>query len=369
MTFAPKSNKQNRIAFIARSTLYSSPGGDTIQIERTADYLGKLGWQVTIFKTNEVIAYNQFDLFHYFNLTRPADMLYHIQKTDKPFFVSPIYLELNEFERKARRGVIGMVTKTLPDSSVEYLKCVGRYVMNGEKIRSWYYLLNGHKSSMNKILRKCAAIFPNSHSEYERIHKAFGYNGPYDIVPCGVDLEIFDLPAKVKRQPNLILCVGRIEARKNQLSLIRALHDTEFDLVIIGNPSPNHKAYYESCKNASNGKVTFIENIDQSDLMDYYQKAKVHVLPSWFETVGLSSLEAAFCGCNIVVSDKGDVKEYFRNNAWYCNPEQTDSILKAITEAATAPADHALQDRIRADYNWHRVAEVMNALYFKHLKL
>ena len=61
---------------------------------------------------------------------------------------------------------------------------------------------------------------------------------------------------------------------------------------------------------ASKNVISF-DHIPQQELVQYYQKAKVHILPSWFETTGLSSLEAAAMGCNIVITDKGDTKEYF----------------------------------------------------------
>jgi len=39
------------------------------------------------------------------------------------------------------------------------------------------------------------------------------------------------------------------------------------------------------------------------------------VLPSWFETTGLSSIEAGVMGCNIVITDKV-MQEYFSHHAF-----------------------------------------------------
>ncbi|GIW69594.1 MAG: hypothetical protein KatS3mg101_0341 [Patescibacteria group bacterium] len=38
---------------------------------------------------------------------------------------------------------------------------------------------------------------------------------------------------------------------------------------------------------------------------DYYRNAKVCVSASWFETTGLTSLEALFCGTNAVAAVRG----------------------------------------------------------------
>ena len=75
---------------------------------------------------------------------------------------------------------------------------------------------------------------------------------------------------------------------------------------------------------------------------------------SWFETTGLSSLEAAALGCNIVITNKGDTKEYFGDQAWYCDPSSPDSIRRAVDEAAASGSNGALQKKIVSEYTWAR---------------
>jgi len=38
-----------------------------------------------------------------------------------------------------------------------------------------------------------------------------------------------------------VLCIARIEGIKNQLNLIKALNDTEFNVLLIGSHAPNQK--------------------------------------------------------------------------------------------------------------------------------
>jgi glycosyltransferase involved in cell wall biosynthesis len=91
-------------------------------------------------------------------------------------------------------------------------------------------------------------------------------------------------------------------------------------------------------------------------LLAYYQKAKVHILPSWFETTGLSSLEAAAMGCNVVITDRGDAKEYFGQNAFYCNPSCTNSIYKAVEQASLHRHNKKLQEKILSKYTWQQAS-------------
>ena len=100
----------------------------------------------------------------------------------------------------------------------------------------------------------------------------------------------------------------------------------------------------------------FIEHLPQAGLIKYYRQAKVHALPSWFETTGLSSLEAAAMGCNVVISDKGDTKEYFEEKAFYCDPRSPESIYDAVEKASGHPYNDLLRKKIIASYTWQQAA-------------
>ena len=52
-------------------------------------------------------------------------------------------------------------------------------------------------------------------------------------------------------------------------------------------------------------KVHFIGSINRSDLNLYYSSSDICVLPSYYESFGLSALEAAACGIPVVASKKG----------------------------------------------------------------
>ena len=137
---------------------------------------------------------------------------------------------------------------------------------------------------------------------------------------------------------------------------------------MIGSPSPNQVSYYEKCKEIAASNVSFIENIEQEKLVDYYKDAKVHVLPSWFETTGLSSLEAGAMGCNLVITDKGDTKEYFEDFAFYCDPSSVESIFEAVAKAAAANNDRRLQQKIFSQYTWSNTAGLTLQAYNEVLR-
>lgn len=348
-----------KILMVARSTLYSAPGGDTTQIEKTAEYLKKLGIDVIIKLSDEKIDYLQYDMFHFFNIIRPDDILPHIRTSQKKFIVSTIFVDYSEYEKKNRQGLLRLANKLLGGDNIEYIKSIARFVKNGEKIKSLFYVLHGHKRSIRYIAEKAAVLLPNSHSEYARFVKSYGIEKKYKKVVNAIDPAIFAYSANPDPTfTNHIICVGRIEGRKNQLNLIKALIDTELQLSLIGKPSPNHVGYYAACRAAAAGakNIQFIEHVPHQQLPSIYKAAKVHVLPSWFETTGLSSLEAAAMGCNLVITDKGDTKEYFNDMAYYCAPDNVGSIRNAVLQAYHTPTNAKLQDFVLRQYTWNNAA-------------
>ncbi|TWI98714.1 glycosyltransferase involved in cell wall biosynthesis [Mucilaginibacter frigoritolerans] len=344
-----------KVALITRSTSYSTPGGDMVQVEQTARQLNRLGVDVRIHLSNERIAYEDYDLLHFFNIIRPADILYHYKKAKKPFVVSTILCSYGEYDKYHRKG-IGALFSFLPSDSIEYVKTIGRWLLGKDHLASMDYLWKGQRKGINEILRKTTMILPNSESEYQRVIRNYPCKVPYKVIPNGISPEQFQFNATVKKEKDLVICVARIEGRKNHLNLIKALNNTRFRLLIIGTYAPNQSAYYNECRQIAAPNVEFLSRIPLNELVIWYQLAKVHILPSWFETTGLSSLEAAVMGCNVVITDKGDTREYFGNDAFYCEPSNSESILNAVEEASKAPLNEHLRNKILEQYTWKQAA-------------
>lgn len=342
---------------ITRSTLYSARGGDTVQALQTARLLENYGIAADVKLTHEKIDYDHYQLLHFFNITRPADILHHIQKTNIPFVVSTILVNYSEYDKKHRSGFSGMLFRYLAADTVEYIKALLRWIRGSDRMMSLSFIWKGQKRSIHEILAKTSLLLPNSFSEYTRLSKMYSQPGNYLVVPNAVDSTLFRYNSQVKKEDNLILCVARIEGIKNQLNLVKALNNTKYRLLIIGDATPNQLAYYEACRRAAADNIHFIPQLPQQELVPYYQRARVHVLPSWFETTGLSSLEAAAMGCTIVVTAKGDTREYFGDAAVYCDPACSKSIYEAVATACLLPPDEALRIKIATQYTWQQASQ------------
>jgi glycosyltransferase involved in cell wall biosynthesis len=354
-----------KIAIVTRSNLYDVPGGDTVQIVQTAKQLRDLGVGVDICLTSDRIDYSAYTLFHFINITRPSDILFHISKTKKPFALSPILIDYSEYDKQYRKGLSGFVFRQFSASTNEYFKTFFRWIAGNNSLQSKGYIWKGQKRSIKEILEKAAIILPNSEAEYKKLEELYEIKKNYTVVPNGIDPSLFQPQEKSVKDNKLVLCAARIEGVKNQLNLIKALNDTAYTLMLVGSPAPNQKSYYDECKRIAAKNIVFHSHVSQEVLAGYYRTAKVHALPSWFETCGLSSLEAAAMGCNVMITEKGFAKEYFGDDAFYCDPGDPESIFNGIEKASQTVCREKLQQKVLHNYTWQRAAAITLEAYKK----
>lgn len=355
-----------RVAIIIRSTLFTAIGGDTIQAINTSRELIQAGVSVEIKHAGSFIDYSRYDLLHFFNLTRPADILVHIEKSRKPFVVSPIWIDYSEYDKFHREGIMGLIFRFIPSNTIEYLKTIARWIAGKDRLITCAYLWKGQRRCINEIVHKCSLLLPNSLLEQKKLSQYYTFAAGYEVIPNGINPSLFFSDNTIKNT-HLILCVARIEGVKNQLNLIKALNNTPYTLLLIGSAAPNQLSYYRKCREMAADNIHFIDHLPQEELVQYYQRARVHILPSWFETCGLSTLEAAAMGCNVVITDKGYTREYYEDYAFYCDPASPASIRNAIEKAATASVLPNLKEKILKEYTWKRAAEKTLATYKKVL--
>lgn len=355
-----------KVLFVARPNLFQDRGGDTIQMEKTAEYLSRLGVSVSFYNGGSLKGY-EFDLLHLFNVINPEYILKALYESNAPKVLSPIYVKYDEYDRYHRNDLIGKLSQVLSANQVEFFKTVAKVILKGRRVSSFRYYLFGHGGSIKKILGRVKYIMPNSLSEQNRLAKDFGILPHSTVVTNAIDQHVFNLPTFSHERENNVLCVGRIEGRKNQLNLIKAAKIGRFKLKLVGNFAENQHRYKQMCLDLANDYVEFIPFTSQKELSDLYASSKVHVLPSWFETTGLSSLEAAAMGCNVVVTDKGDVREYFGDLAYYCDPASPESIADVINQALSAPVNPELRKLVLENYTWEKAAQQTLSVYKKVL--
>ncbi len=360
-----KKNKM-KVLFQSKTNIFDAPGGDTIQMLKTKEFLEKLGVQVDI-SLDFQKDLSGYDLVHLFNLMDPEELYLHYlnaKKQNKKIVLSTIYGLYTEFERKARGGLFQKIANFISPFQIGYIKTIIKHFSERKMHKGVYLMIfKGYYNLMKEMVDYTSVFLPNSISEMKRVETDFklkNYN--FVNIPNAIDKSVFTETNIIKENKfniykDCIVCAARIEGRKATLSLVKAVKGTNYKLVLVGKESQNQKKYVEQVHQEAGENVVFLGAIPHDDLKDLYKVAKVHALVSWMETPGLSSLEAAAMGCNIVATKKGDPYDYFEDYAFYCEPNDINSIKTAIDKAFEANVNPELRNKILKNYVWEKTAE------------
>jgi glycosyltransferase involved in cell wall biosynthesis len=373
-----------KVLMLGRIGLLENGGGDKVQIENTALELRKLGVEVEI-STGLNFDPFKYDLIHVFQLDWTAETnLYakKVKKAGKPLILSPIHhsvAEVKKFEDLYAFDFRRLSKFLFKDQhSRDTFKNVYRSFSDPRKILPTIVsVFKGLKRMHQETLKLSDMVLVQTQLEAKDLQATYSVDFNWKIVPNGVG-EPFLNPVIAKNPldiENYILCVGRIEPRKNQLKIIEAVSqlrkelNQDISLVFIGKKVKSRHFEYTHLFNfqlEKNPWIRYIEQIPYEEMPSYYHYAKIGISASWFETTGLTSLEALFCGANAVASGKR-AKEYLGDLAQYCVPEDVKSIKEAIKKAYFAPPP-AIPEKMRELYTWKNAAVKTLEAYRRFVK-
>lgn len=355
----PRAASTIRVLMQIRPDYLERPGGDTTQIYETKRNLDEIGVKVSV-STEESPDLSDYDLVHALNLGRPEEPHRHCLnavRQGKPAVLSTVYWDFGEFWEWGDPDYWELP----PPGEGSPEPCPAPPPDPIERRR------RGRLDQLRGAALACASVYlPNGQGEANLLHDAYGMDLDRTVlVPNAVDEGFFEANPDVFVAKyglrDFVLCAGRVEKRKNQLLLVAALRGTGLPVVIVGQSNPEE--YLTLCRRYADDSVVFLGALEQEELAGAYAAAKVHALPGWFETPGLSTLEAAAGGCNIVTTDRGLAREYLGERAWYCNPRSAESIREAVLAAYEAPRSEELRQYVRDRYTWRKAAEQTLAGY------
>ncbi len=185
---------------------------------------------------------------------------------------------------------------------------------------------NKERVDCEKIVMTSSNIVTAS-SEFENMLIADTYkvdeNKIKKIIP-GVDREIFSPDLSIKRE-NIFLSIGRIQEQKGQLQTLEFLNnfkkiENDFRCIFIGGPSGKYGDEYlleleQTVKDFNlETHVEFLDNLEQTKIIELLNKAKLLIHTSRFETFGLVAIEANTMGVPVVTINNGSLMEIIENN-------------------------------------------------------
>lgn len=131
------------------------------------------------------------------------------------------------------------------------------------------------------------------------------------LIDNGVDPSRF-LPAQPSPGPPRVLYVGLLTPRKGVLDLLEAskilrAEGVDHELLLLGGTPDEGPAAAEPVVAAARGQATLLGTRPPVEMPAAYAAADVFCLPSWWEAMPLSVLEAMAASLPVVATDVGDV--------------------------------------------------------------
>lgn len=315
-----------------------------------------------------------FDIVHIFNIQNPRLSLAFARSARYlgiKVVLSTIYWDLRDsmFINYIMPLIIRLDRDYISDSFQVLSLVFNKLLELPQKILNKpYYLSGGYLREAKELISMADLLLPNSDEEYEIVRRHFNLSKPYSVIVNAIDAPDFDHRNSEERSG--IITVGRIEPTKNQLNTLRALKRLGLKITLIGRFGD--KAYSALIRKKYPDEIsnTLGRQVPLDVVYDELARHRVHVLASFRESPGLSSLEALAMGCNIVVSSKKfcPVNTYFENligkHVFICNPYSYTSIQRAIYAAYTsALPDVSTVNDFRKTFSWKNAARQTAAAY------
>jgi glycosyltransferase involved in cell wall biosynthesis len=230
-----------------------------------------------------------------------------------------------------------------------------------------------YDSSVGKrTMQNCTFIISLTNNERNYIANRFNISKDKIVtIPSGIDLNTYrDLG--YEREENTLLFVGRLSPVKRLDMLLMALEKVkkrvpDVKLKIIGRDWGEKSRLLEMTKKLKlTDNVEFIGEVAFEDLVEHYNRARIFVLTSRFETFGVTIMEAMGCGMPVVAVGVGGVPEVVGNAGIVCK-ENAESVSEGILKMLTDNDKYMKMKentKIRRElYDWENITRQVKTLY------
>jgi D-inositol-3-phosphate glycosyltransferase len=232
-----------------------------------------------------------------------------------------------------------------------------------------------------RIARDCSRIVATASAEAFELVRMGADKGKIAVVPCGVDLRMFQPfgPAEERNWRKRIVCLSRLVERKGIADVITALTLLPgAELIVAGGPEASRLELDEEAQRLARlahdsgvaDRVQFRGRVERADVPALLRSADAVVCYPWYEPFGIVPLEAMACGVPVVVAQVGGLVDSVVNGVTgvHVPPRSPVALAEAVRDLLDDEKRRmqiAMNGTRRANrrYGWARIASDTLAVY------
>jgi len=190
-----------------------------------------------------------------------------------------------------------------------------------------------------------AAVATRSDKEYisSKYHIA---REKTEVLHNYVNTKIFR-PIQARKYSDRIVFVGRLTPQKNLFNLIEAVAECDLVLDIYGRGELRDELQtYAISRNARGNFRGVVGNDELPDILNRY---RYFILPSLYEGMPKTLLEAMACGLVCIGTDVDGIRELIEDgvNGYLAKETNADALVEAIQRAVSLPCDSIVSDAVK----------------------
>lgn len=242
----------------------------------------------------------------------------------------------------------------------------------------------GYKKVFEFALKRSTKILTPTYFVKNQLAREWSVsNDKIEVTYEAVDDEIINLSKRMTKEESLrlikkvgvnvpyIFYIGNAHPHKNVEGLIRAFRlvgkkQKDLHLVLSGS---SHIFWDNIKKQFQDKNIIYTGYVDDETMVALYKNAATFVMPSFEEGFGLPLLEALVCGCPVVASYVGAIREIGNGAVCYFNPKNVDDIAKKIERVIE---DMGVRRKLvekgeqrYKEFSWARLAKKTRDTYIK----
>lgn len=218
---------------------------------------------------------------------------------------------------------------------------------------SWFQFWYLKRETKRAVQKASKIIVPSEATKKDLKHFFKCKDEKIEIIYHGVDVKVVDLKADfesevlekmhLNRRDNFMLFVGRLEAKKNILRLIKAFLKfrekfPNWKLILAGSRGAGfNKILKGAMKTNALEHVLMPGYITENEKHVLLKYCNAFVFPSLYEGFGFPILEAYAYGKPVITSRAASIPEVAGDGAIYVNPHSIESIEEGLVKLVMNP--------------------------------